>query len=74
MLRSETYYQSLNRFVWMLIFLGGTALFAWIESDSEDGLAMAFFLETSIWSAVCGIGFTACHWFVHRAEAKRSGN
>jgi len=71
MASSDSHSQSLNRVIWMLIFLGGTALFAWLEFGSEEGLAMAWFLETSIWSAVCGIGFTGCHWLIERVESKR---
>jgi len=54
----------LNRLVWMVLFLLGTALFAWWEWHDNSGSQMAWFMLTSLWSAVCGIGYTVIHWFV----------
>lgn len=48
------------RGVWMAIFLLGTGIFTWLDNGSS---AMAWFLLTSVWSAVCGISYTVFHWF-----------
>jgi hypothetical protein len=52
----------MNRMIWIVVFGLGAATFAWIEWHSEAPSAMGWFIETSIWSAVCGIGFTVCDW------------
>ena len=41
----------------------GTAAFAWLEWRGSELSAMAWFLVTSLWSAICGIGYTVMHWF-----------
>lgn len=56
----------MNRLVWMVIFTLGAATFAWIEWDNAEASAMGWFIETSLWSAVCGIGFTVCEWAITR--------
>lgn len=55
-----------NRVLWMVLFLLGTAVFAWLELKDNGGNTMVFFLLTSLWSAVCGIGYTVLHWFIAR--------
>lgn len=55
-----------NRVLWMVLFLVGTAIFAWLELQDTGGNTMVFFLLTSLWSAVCGIGYTVMHWFIAR--------
>jgi len=55
-----------NRLLWMGLFLLGTAVFAWLEWQSNSGSEMAFFMLTSLWSAICGIGYTVMYWFVAR--------
>jgi len=54
----------LNRLVWMVLFLFGTALFAWWDWQGNSDSQMAWFMLTSLWSAICGIGYTVVHWFV----------
>ncbi|UCE90118.1 MAG: hypothetical protein JSW10_04690 [Pseudomonadota bacterium] len=58
----------LNRVIWMLLFLVGATLFAWLEWSGDEPSTMGWFLLTSIWSAVSGIGFTACSWWLQRAS------
>lgn len=53
-----------NRVIWMVIFLLGTGIFAWLEWRGGDGSTMAWFMLTSLWSAVCGISYTVIHWFI----------
>jgi len=62
----------LNRLAWMVLFLLGTALFAWWEWQDNNGSQMAWFMLTSLWSAGCGIGYTVIHWFVSDRTPGRS--
>lgn len=62
-----------NRLLWMFLFLIGTALFAWLEWHGSESSAMIFFMLTSLWSAVCGIGYTIMHWvFTRRINSQKS--
>jgi len=56
--------QVLNRVVWIGLFLAVSATFAWLEWRSGADSAMGWFLATSLWSALCGIGFTVSEWWV----------
>jgi hypothetical protein len=59
------------RIAWMAIFILGVAEFAWLEWSGSELPAMAWFLLTGLWSAVCGIGYTVMHWFkVERASRR----
>ena len=51
------------RVAWMVIFLVGAAASAWLEWTSAAPSAIAWFLISGVWSAVCGIGYTVLHWF-----------
>lgn len=51
------------RVAWMVIFVLGTAAFAWLDWRGSVLSAMAWFLLTGLWSAICGIGYTLMHWF-----------
>ncbi len=60
LLRTKT----INRIVWMMIFLVVSAIFAWSEWGNAPQSAVGWFLATSLWSAVCGIGYSVCDWWV----------
>jgi len=62
-----------NRLLWMLLFLIGTVFFAWLEWQGKQSAPMMFFLMTSLWSAVCGIGYTVMHWFFARRINDQEG-
>lgn len=54
-----------TRLLWMVLFLVGTAYFAWLEwEDTSNSSKMVWFLLTGFWSMVCGIGYTVMHWVV----------
>ncbi len=59
-----------NRVVWIGLFLAVSAMFAWLEWRSEASSAMGWFLATSLWSALCGIGFTVSEWWVGNRGSK----
>lgn len=61
-----------NRVIWMVIFLIGTGVFAWLEWQGDDGSPMAWFLLTSLWSALCGISYTVIHWFIAERTPRNS--
>ena len=44
----------------------GAIVIAWMEWQDNNSSAMAWFLLTSLWSAVTGIGYTVVHWFIER--------
>lgn len=56
--------EAFNRMTWIVIFLLGAGVFAWLEWQGNGGSAIAWFLLTSLWSALCGIGYTVFHWFI----------
>lgn len=52
----------INRIVWIGVFIAGSLLliiFDWM--DQQQGNVIGWFLLTSVWSAVCGIGFSVCN-------------
>jgi hypothetical protein len=63
----------LNRVVWIVLFLAVSGTLAWLEWGSEAGSAMGWFLATSLWSALCGIGFTVSEWWIGSRDSK-AGN
>ncbi|MFQ5643624.1 MAG: hypothetical protein ACE5FQ_07985 [Thiogranum sp.] len=63
----------LNRAVWIGLFLTVSATFAWLEWRSGASSAMGWFLATSLWSAVCGIGFTVSEWWVGNRGSGKTG-
>ena len=63
----------MNRVLWMAVFILGAGVFAWIEWRGGEGSAMGWFIETSVWSAVCGIGFTVCEWLGGARGSSRGG-
>lgn len=50
--------QDANRLAWIVIFLSVSAALAWAELSGESGSGVGWFLAVSLWSAVCGIGFS----------------
>lgn len=50
------------RISWMAIFILGVAGFALLEWRGSELPAMAWFLLSGLWSAICGIGYTVMHW------------
>ena len=56
----------INRVAWGVIFFLGVAIFAWMEWQDAAGSAMGWFILISLWSAVCGIGYSVVHWFIDR--------
>ena len=56
----------INRVVWGALFFLGVAIFLWMEWQGEGLSPMGWFLLTSLWSAVCGIGYSVVHWFIER--------
>jgi hypothetical protein len=61
------------RVAWMAVFLLGAAALAWLEWRSAEPSAMAWFLLSGLWSAVCGIGYTVMHWFKLERAPRRIG-
>lgn len=51
-----------NRVVWSVIFFAGVVIFAWIQWGGDGGL-VGWFIETSLWSAACGIGYSVGEWY-----------
>ena len=60
------------RIAWMAIFLLGVAIFAWLEWRGSEPSAMAWFLLTSLWSAISGIGYTVMHWYLVERVPRQS--
>ena len=56
----------INRVAWGVIFFLGATIFLWMEWQDDSGSPMAWFLLTSLWSAVCGIGYSVVHWLIER--------
>ena len=54
----------MNRIIWIVLFLSGTAVFAWQEWYDSSGSSMVWFIFTSLWSAICAIGYTILDWFL----------
>lgn len=59
-----------SRVVWSGLFLSVSAAFAWLEWRSGASSAMGWFLVTSLWSALCGIGFTVSEWWIGNQDSK----
>ena len=59
----------INRIIWMIVFLLGMIAFGWQEWHDNSGSKIAWFLMTSIWSAVCAIAYTVLHWFLVEKNA-----
>ncbi len=53
-----------NRIIWIIIFLTGSLYMAILEWGDEQHHALGWFLFTSLWSALCGIGFTIFDWLI----------
>ena len=58
--------EDINRVAWGTLFILGVAVFIWMEWQGDALSAMGWFLLTSLWSAVCGIGYSVVHWFIER--------
>ncbi|MES0326593.1 MAG: hypothetical protein ABUK13_00235 [Gammaproteobacteria bacterium] len=57
---------TLNRAVWSLLFLVGSALLAFWEYENSSNVGIGWFLITSIWSAVCAIAYSIIEWIIHQ--------
>jgi hypothetical protein len=64
---------TINRLVWMGIFIAVAAAIAWMEIQSDRLPMIGWFLAAGIWSAVCGIGYSVCDWIVREYVAAASG-
>lgn len=62
-----------NRVVWSGLFLAVSATFAWLEWRSGASSAVGWFFATSLWSALCGIGFTVSEWWLGSRCRKTTG-
>lgn len=62
--------RALNRSLWIGLFLGVSTILVWLEWRSETGSAMGWFLVLSLWSALCGIGFTIVEWWLGSRGSK----
>jgi len=64
--------QEANRIAWMLIFLTVAAAMAWAEWSGGPGSGVGWFLAISLWSAVCGIGYSIGDWLLRgKAQTAR---
>lgn len=54
----------INRIFWIVVFLLGVLVFGWLEWQNSSSSQIAWFLLTSLWSAVCAIAYTVLHWFL----------
>ena len=62
--------KTINRVLWMMLFLTVVGALAWSEWRSTSISGMGWFLATSLWSAVCGIGYSVADcWVVSRGDA-----
>jgi len=46
------------------MFFIGVILFGWLEWQYQTGSGMVWFMLTSLWSAICAIGYTVLNWFL----------
>ncbi|VAX13678.1 hypothetical protein MNBD_GAMMA24-670 [hydrothermal vent metagenome] len=53
---------SKNWFFWSLLFFSGSFLLAWLEWQSLTSHILGWFLATSLWSAICAIGYSLVDW------------
>jgi hypothetical protein len=58
--------EDINRIAWGVVFFLGAMTFVWMEWQDDNWSPMGWFLLTSLWSAVCGIGYTVVHWLMTR--------
>lgn len=70
--RSERLH-TLNRLFWSGLFLAVSALFAWVEWQQDGAPGIGWFLAASLWSAICGIGYSACDWVLRGGFRSRAG-
>jgi len=54
----------INRIFWMIVFLLGVVLFGWLAWQDSSDSKVAWFMLTSLWSAICAIAYTVLHWFL----------
>lgn len=57
---------SLNRMIWIAIFIIGSLSFLLINWESDNTNVMAWFMLTSLWSAACAIAYTIIDWLLSR--------
>ena len=56
------------------MFLVGAEAFACLKWRDAQQSLMGWFLLTSLWSAVCGVGFTVSRWWIAvRGGARENG-
>lgn len=65
--------QVANRLIWIVIFLSVSATLAWAEWRSEAGSGIGWFLAVSLWSALCGIGYSVGDWLLRGRSEYRAG-
>jgi hypothetical protein len=58
----------LNWLTWTVVFIVGTLIFTWVEWHSDTAGALGWFISISIWSMVCGIGFSVVEWIIRKYE------
>jgi len=56
----------INRLMWIIVFFSGSFFLIYLEWNAQQSHTVGWFIFASIWSAVCGIGFTLCDWIIHR--------
>lgn len=57
---------TINRLVWMLIFITVAAALVILEWQDNRYPWMGWFLAAGMWSAICGIGYSVCDWILQR--------
>lgn len=55
---------TINRISWIGIFLIVSTVLVWTQIQGDQDSGMGWFLALSLWSAVCGIGFSVCDWLL----------
>lgn len=60
--------RGINRALWIVLFVAVSAWLGWLEWRSGSGTAVGWFFVTSLWSAVCGVGYTLCDWWLARGR------
>lgn len=63
---------TVNRLFWIGLFLSLSAVFAWLEWRQDGAPGIGWFLAASLWSAVCGIGYSACDWALRGGFGSRA--
>lgn len=72
MTRRRQRLHALNRIIWIALFLMVAAMLAWAEWQDSGQPGIGWFLAASLWSAVCGIGYSACDWLLRDRLLDRS--